>query len=335
MGDARYYSVCDTLEFGPQIVDQSGNKGAYLSMALDPQGNPAISYTNSNNGDLLFAESSVRILQDPSGATWPVGAERTIKWRGAGEVDIQLSTDGGATYETVASSETGGSDPEGGTYVLVVPHQPSRFCKVRVERTTPFSTAESDSFFTIETSIALLNFVVTLDDLGGNNLAWTSDPGPADLGGYRLEKGAGEDWSTLAFTTETAYHDDNGTATDGYRLYASNRLGEEFFLGESSSSVPPLSTRLHVWPVPFAAGDLVVSYATGGPGGSSADSEVAVYDVAGRRIAVIEQGNFVPGIRQARWDGRGANGALVPSGVYFVRAVTGESRQTQKITVVR
>jgi M6 family metalloprotease-like protein len=78
------------------------------------------------------------------------------------------------------------------------------------------------------------------------------------------------------------------------------------------------------FPSPFrAGGDRVVTLLVGSPDpecagrGSSARAEV--YDVMGRLVRKLPPVNLPSGIGELHWDGRNADGDLVPSGVYLVR----------------
>lgn len=59
--------------------------------------------------------------------------------------------------------------------------------------------------------------------------------------------------------------------------------------------------------------------------------EVAVFDVAGRRIAVLAEGFMQPGEHTVTWYGRDENGADVSPGVYLVRLVAGSSVASKKL----
>ena len=55
---------------------------------------------------------------------------------------------------------------------------------------------------------------------------------------------------------------------------------------------------------------------------------LAVYDLSGRRVAVLARGEFPAGEYTQVWDGRDASGARVGSGVYFYRIVAGKEVRT-------
>ncbi len=64
---------------------------------------------------------------------------------------------------------------------------------------------------------------------------------------------------------------------------------------------------------------------------AAGDYELAVYDVAGRRIADF-RGTGIAGVNTVRWDGRAGNGARAASGVYYYRLkVNGESVERKMI----
>lgn len=52
---------------------------------------------------------------------------------------------------------------------------------------------------------------------------------------------------------------------------------------------------------------------------SEADAEVAVHDLAGRRVALLHRGRLSAGSHDLIWDGRGERGTRVAGGLYFVR----------------
>jgi len=62
---------------------------------------------------------------------------------------------------------------------------------------------------------------------------------------------------------------------------------------------------------------------------------VEVYDLAGRLVKRVSDGPFSPGEHEVVWDGRGAGGAAVPSGVYFVRLQARDGVRTGRLVLVR
>jgi len=58
---------------------------------------------------------------------------------------------------------------------------------------------------------------------------------------------------------------------------------------------------------------------------------VAVYDVAGREVALLHEGRRPAGDATVSWDGSDKAGGKVRPGIYFVRVAVGEVSETQKL----
>lgn len=93
---------------------------------------------------------------------------------------------------------------------------------------------------------------------------------------------------------------------------------------------PPRFALNQNYPNPFNAGT-VLSYSLEAP----ASVEIAVYDVAGRRVALIERSSRGPGEHVRVWDGKDESGQRLASGVYFLRLRAGEVDAVRKIVILR
>ncbi len=73
------------------------------------------------------------------------------------------------------------------------------------------------------------------------------------------------------------------------------------------------------------------------PGAESGARPVTleIVDVAGRIVRRLLDGPVATGSHAIAWDGRGSNGAVAASGVYFARIRIGNFESTQKLTLVR
>jgi hypothetical protein len=69
--------------------------------------------------------------------------------------------------------------------------------------------------------------------------------------------------------------------------------------------------------------------------GERAAVSISVFDVSGRRVAVLTDGERAAGRHSVRWDGLDDQGQSVAAGTYFVRMVAGASRFDRKITVLK
>jgi FlgD Ig-like domain len=68
---------------------------------------------------------------------------------------------------------------------------------------------------------------------------------------------------------------------------------------------------------------------------TAASVDVAVHDLAGRRVATVFRGTLTPGARAFVWNGHDDHGGAVRDGVYFVRCVTNGRVQFQRVVLLR
>lgn len=84
------------------------------------------------------------------------------------------------------------------------------------------------------------------------------------------------------------------------------------------------------YPNPFNP-TTTISYAVGAAG----HVQIAVYDMLGRHVRTLVDGNLTAGAYQASWDGRTTNGELVASGVYFYRMDTPVGVQVRTMVMLK
>ena len=81
------------------------------------------------------------------------------------------------------------------------------------------------------------------------------------------------------------------------------------------------------WPNPFAA-DVSISYSLP----LREKVMVSVYDLRGRRVALLENRLKAPGEHVATWNGRLDDGTKAAYGQYVIRVDAGSQTRTQKVT---
>lgn len=64
-------------------------------------------------------------------------------------------------------------------------------------------------------------------------------------------------------------------------------------------------------------------------------AKLAIYDVLGRRVKTLTDGEFPAGTTEYSWDGRDAAGGLVGSGVYFASLTAGGKRYSVRLPLLR
>jgi len=62
---------------------------------------------------------------------------------------------------------------------------------------------------------------------------------------------------------------------------------------------------------------------------------LAIFDLSGRRVSLLVDGDRTAGTHWASWNGRRDNGGAVPHGVYFARLTSGGATDRRSIVVVQ
>jgi hypothetical protein len=98
---------------------------------------------------------------------------------------------------------------------------------------------------------------------------------------------------------------------------------------EPGITAPYLASRPIVGPNPF--NPLAhIKFTIGGTGTTQTD--VALFDIQGRRVRTLWKGGMAAGAHDLIWDGRSQSGRQMPSGVYLARvSVNGESKSVKMI----
>lgn len=154
---------------------------------------------------------------------------------------------------------------------------------------------------------------------------------------------AATDWNLYAFGTglRYSYTGDILAQEGGNTLLASAWDSVGGLIGTDSVSfvvdpegtapqVPPAGLQVSCAPNPFSS-HTSVSFSLPGPG----RAELALYDVAGRRVRDLDGGRFAAGTHSAVWDGTTTSGARVPAGVYLVRLSTAEGQAVARVCILR
>lgn len=101
-------------------------------------------------------------------------------------------------------------------------------------------------------------------------------------------------------------------------------------VGPAASAASPAFDLLGAAPNPFDAQTRVRWNLS-----RHARVQVDVFDVAGRRVAALVDGERAAGPGEARWSGRDAGGRTVAAGVYFLRMRAAGETQTRRVVLVR
>ena len=68
---------------------------------------------------------------------------------------------------------------------------------------------------------------------------------------------------------------------------------------------------------------------------SSTNAKLSIYDINGKEITTLVDGNFAAGTHQAKWNGKDFAGNVVASGIYLYKLSTPEANMTKTLLYVK
>ncbi len=295
------------------------------------------------------APPEAQLTAPNGGEVWSIGTTHPITWSvtdnaGVTAVDLEYSTDGGATYPFVIAAGLADS----GSYDWVIPDRPTTSAKVRLTAHDAASNNvqdESDAAFAIQVVLSVegLFHAAAVPDQG-IVLRWQL-PSFSGGAGLRIYRALSVEGPYGCITRTPLMDAEAGTYVDRTAWPGGTFWYELRAVLESGEEVPAIDARPSVT-VPGAL-TFGIRYMTPNPtrGGASIgytmpvgaqSARLSVYDAAGRLVRRLHstadaRGGFVT----VKWDGRGDCGERLVSGVYFVRLEVDGAVAMQKLTVLR
>lgn len=224
----------------------------------------------------------------------------------------------GASIAALAAS--GGLIYVGGTYTTIAGQSRNDLCAV--DPVTGLATGWNPNPDNVVNAIAPDGGVIyvggTFTSIGTNALTRHR------VAALDPATGAATGWDANAGGTVNALTASGGVVSAGGQFTAmSNRpFAHLAVITEATAGVAPVlrapTLRLEIAPNPSRAA-VVLRFRM--PAGGAA--EVAIHDLAGRRVRVLASGGFAAGDQRVTWDGRDASGRRVAPGLYFARVRAG------------
>ena len=162
--------------------------------------------------------------------------------------------------------------------------------------------------------------------------------------GFRVHRaeGQGDEYVALGSSLRAAngegiYKEEDATAQAGrtyrYRLEIVRTDGGVEWDGPVQVVVPARTLRLAIGPPRPNPSSAVVQIELLSP--SDVEGEVVVHDVAGHSIATIHRGRFDAGAMHLTWTGRDRSGRIVPAGIYWVSARSGDETASARMVRIQ
>ncbi len=101
-------------------------------------------------------------------------------------------------------------------------------------------------------------------------------------------------------------------------------------VGDDAAGPPQATILATIYPNPFNPRTTIVYELV-----EAAKVELAIYDLRGMLVRVLEAGPRSVGRHEATWDGQDDAGHGAPTGTYFCRLNTPQGSQTRKLTLAR
>ena len=119
-------------------------------------------------------------------------------------------------------------------------------------------------------------------------------------------------------------------AAGEYHIYTDVKLPVPNFPTSTEETVETLKDGFQIFPNP-SAGETHVRYHVSRPG----NVELSVYDLMGKRVAILTNEAQLAGSHDAHWNGMTTEGTLVPAGTYVLRLQTPRGIQSKKLIRVQ
>lgn len=308
---------------------------------------PVVEVLSPNGGEALVIDSTASI-------TWTATDDR-----GVTGVDILLSRDGGAAYDTTIAA----GEANDGEYTWSLANlESTNLARIKIMAADSASNIGADTSaanFTIGPPPSAPPIVLAVAPNGGEMLqgnsaftiTWTSGDDIGVTGvDIRLSTNAGADFSTIIASglVDTGSYDwlvANVTTTealvqlvvtDANYQTAADTSDTTFTIAEVPTGVeiaggaPDRAFLGATMPEPFSH-LTTVRFGLARPGPVT----LAIYSIEGRLIRSLVSGGRAAGAYEVAWDGRDGDGQPVTSGRYFIRLTTPEATMTRGATFLR
>jgi len=332
-----------------------------------------IRITNARNEDYFdLSDSSFEIfpkieLVSPNGEErWAIGSAHDITWNSTNvdNVKIEFSPDNGNNWQTIISNTDASSE----SYEWFIDVTPTEKGLIRISDTADKSFFDlSDSSFGVFFDIkppSEVYIVESPENIGNLWILWNLSPDDERIKYYRIFRSMkwtftddpipvesfesnealveAEANNTILIADvprgensyiDAYFHLDNtlyyywvqAIAEDGY----SERV-QSYFRTFVDEEAPVQFSISNPYPNPFNPAT-TIQYVIP----TDCHVDLVIYDITGKKVAVLESGMASAGIHEVVWDATNNNGMILGSGVYLYKFKAGNFRRQGKVLFLR
>lgn len=168
----------------------------------------------------------------------------------------------------------------------------------------------------------------------GANYVYAFEDGPIGGQAYLYHGVAGTTVDTPSFRTMYFSFDFSQLSDPAHRIQWMQDLMNWWQISPTSNAgaeTPQIVSEIkHVYPNPFNP-QTNIRYNTAKAGLVN----ISVYNIRGQKVRELVNENKASGNHSISWDGNDAKGKAVASGVYYLRMVAGDKRDSKKITLIK
>jgi len=318
----HWHGTTGTPEYGVIKGGESATATVFIDVDPSYSGNMYINCLITGDGEggtphaipasiLLTEGSPDLIVSAPNGGeVLTAGTTTAVAWSTLGPVDtvmIELSRDGGSTWETVVESVA-----NTGSYEMAVTGPGTSHALIRVSDTDSDLSDESDAEFSILVAVEWL----TCSPLTGSVPQGDTQALELGISAAGQSSGAHTAWLVI---------NHNGAGPDAVIPVTMTVEG-----GVAGTGVPGVFALNGNYPNPFNP-KTTISFNLP----ARADAVVDVLDVRGHLVRRLYSGVLEAGAQSVQWDGMDDGGRTVAAGIYLARLTTTGYQATSKMTLAK
>ena len=342
------------------IPDTSGTQFLVrISDTSDPYVND-----QSDNMFSITVLPEITVVSPDGGEEWVAGISQDITWtsRSVNDVRIEFSADNGLNWGTIVSDVADSLR----SYSWTVPDTSSTQCLVKISDKTNINVNDqSEAAFVIRSLLPPVNVEVTdFPDDDGHRLMifWSLSPDDEIITSYKIfrsrnpelteplnltdfnsfdELMEAEQNSTIFITSvpsgQTSYIDIDIPITGVDYYYWIQAVSDNSSSEKAASGLvtivesQPLEFRVSSpYPNPFNPATAILYEIP-----MECHVKLLIYDIIGRKVAVLQDGVVSAGVHEAVWFGKDENGSILGSGVYLYHFKAGDYSAQGKMMFLR